>query len=109
MREARYALGNPVKAALTFWNAALILANRANWLKKLDRAAFPYFLSHMFLFQVVGSLLAQSPVSQSILVYKTTWVITPIVCYLGVYVFLMQLPTLTGWLRLKSVPRGTQN
>lgn len=96
-------------AAFTFWNAALILAEAANWLKKLDRAAFPYFLSHVFLFQAVGSLLAHSPVSQNILVYKTTWVITPFVCYLGVYVFVTRLPILVGWLRLRSVPGGTQN
>jgi hypothetical protein len=94
-------------AALTFWNAALILAEGANWLKKLDRAAFPYFLSHVFLFQAVGSLLAHSPVSHNILVYKTTWVITPLVCYLGVYIFLMRLPILIGWLRLKSLPDGS--
>lgn len=74
----------PVMAG-SFWVLSLWIAASYPNFGRFEKTAFAFFLMHVIIFNVVGTIYANLPALHSIPVYYALWILTPLLSYAAVY------------------------
>ncbi|WP_265501162.1 acyltransferase family protein [Paracoccus beibuensis] len=84
MNDSHYfdALIKRPAASLGFWALAMVSGRHLPALARLDRHAFPFFLSHGVLFHILGALYHRAEVLHFPAAYLILWLSAPWICFL---------------------------
>lgn len=72
--------------AFAFWMLSLSLARTLSRFRLLDRAAFPFFLTHGIVFHLAGSVFFRLGVLEYPVSALALWITTPVFYFAAVYV-----------------------